>query len=282
MKLDIDSIKDKVTILVVGYDGYKDVWDENFRLMNMNWNDRPRTILANGLLTPEYKNVEIINAGSDAEWSKKVQVAMKSIDTPYVLLLLEDFFIADKVDTDKIYSALQLVSDENIKFYQILVQLMKQSWAEGKAFKNDKHVHIIPSDKKYPVNLQAAIWDSDFLRECVGEENYNAWQFEIRHIDRRVNEDKIEFLIDDTNMLNIVHSVVQSKYLRCAIKSLKKRGYSVDLSKRPMMSRNEEFKYQLKLFMYSVVPKRLVAPAKKIGKLMGVDFVTDRISGKKD
>lgn len=275
------NIFDDVSILIIGFDGYKDVWDHCISLLNQYWKERPKTYLATSELAPDYNDVEIIPAGSGSEWSRKVQVALKEIDTPYVILLLEDFFISDYVNNDLVKEALELVQEDDIKFYQVLVQLLKQSWEKGAPYKENKHIHIVPRDKKYGINLQAAIWKTDFLREKVGTENYNAWLFEMNQLKtENYNVDKVEYLIDDRNILNITHAVVQSKYLRGAVKYMEKLGHHIDLSERPLLSKTENFKYNLKLFMYSATPKCLVKPAKAIGKLMKVDFVTDRLSKK--
>lgn len=271
---------DDVSILVVGYDGYIDVWNHFFELMNKNWPNRPKTFLASSEITPHYENIEVIPAGPNSEWSLRAQTALKKIDTPYVILMLEDFFISKPVDNGRVRKAIDLIKQDNIKFYQILVQLIKQTWEKGKPYKDNKNIKIIPKDKKYPLNLQAAIWETDYLREVIGDGNYNAWLFEISQIDNYCNVDHIDCLIDVTNMLNIVHTVVQSKYLRGAVKEMERLGYSIDLSERPLLSKSEDFKYMIKLFMYSATPKCLVKPFKAIGKLFNVDFVTDRIAGK--
>ena len=271
---------DDVSILVVGFDGYIDVWNHFFKLMNKNWPDRPKTYLASSELTPHFDNVEVIPAGPNSEWSLRAQTALNQIKTPYVILMLEDFFVSKPVDNNRVREALDLIKRDNIKFYQILVQLIKQTWEKGKSYKGHNNIRIIPQEKKYPLNLQAAIWNTSYLREVIGSGNYNAWQFEINQIDVHCNVERIDSLIDVTNILNITHTVVQSKYLRGAVKDLEKMGYSIDLSERPLLSKSEDFKYMLKLFMYSATPKCLVKPFKKVGKLFNVDFVTDRIGAK--
>ena len=273
------NLYDDVSILVVGFDGYVDVWNHFFELMNKYWPNRPRTYLATSEAKPEYEGVEVVTAGPNTEWSLRARAGLEKITTPYVILMLEDFFITDYVDDMLVKECLELVERDNILFYQILVQLIKQTWEKGKPYKGNKRIHIIPSDKKYGVNLQAAIWNTDFLKEKIGNENYNAWLFEMNQLDsERYNQEKIEYLIDDRNILNITHTVVQSKYLRGAVKKFEKQGHHIDLNERPMLSKKDDFKYNLKLFMYSATPKWLVGPAKTIGRLMKVDFVTDRLS----
>lgn len=269
---------DDVSVLIIGFDGYKDVWDHDIELMNKYWPNRPRTYLANSMLNPNYENVEIINAGPDSEWSKKVQVALNKIETPYVLLLLEDFFITDYVDNQQLESVMKMIETDGIKFYQILVQLVKQSWEKGKPYKGNKRIIIIPSNKKYGINLQAAIWNKEFLRQTVGTGNYNAWEFEVNQLGTEdYNKEKIEYLIDTRNLLNITHAVVQSKYLRSAKKKLKTMGIEIPESERAQLSKSDNFRYVLKLFMYSATPKLLVKPFKSVGRLLNVDFVTDRV-----
>ncbi len=276
------SIFDDLSVLIIGFDGYVDVWNHDIQLLNKYWKNRPKTYLADSLLNPSYENVEIINAGENSEWSRKVQVALDKIDTPYVLLLLEDFFITDYVDNRRIEKVFRMIKHDGIKFYQVLVQLIKQSWEKGKPYRGNKHIHIIPKDKKYGLNLQAAIWEKDFLKQVVGEGNYNAWEFEVNQLGtKNYNVGKVEYLIDDRNILNITHTVVQSKYLRGAVRKLKQIGVNIPDSERPRLSVKDDAKYNLKLFMYSATPKFMVKPFKTVGrKLLKVDFVTDRIKKK--
>lgn len=275
----IDTWADKdLSILIVGFDGYKDVWDIDMYLLNKYWGNRPKTYLATSILKPQYDGVEILAAGAGSEWSKKAYNALKEIRTKYVLLLLEDFFVSNPVDNGLVLDSLQLIKDNDIKFYQVLVQLINSSWEKGAPFQGNKHVKIIPQDKKYPLNLQAAIWDREYLIETIGEGNYNAWQFEVKQITiDQINVDKIEYLIDDRNILNIEHTIVQSKYLRAPLKRLRKQEPQIDFSGRDVLSVYEDSKYRFKLLMYSLTPKCLVKPFKKVGRWLNVDFVTDRV-----
>lgn len=271
------SFKD-ISILVVGYDGYLDVWNHFFELLNKNWPVRPQTYLATSELIPEYENVKVIAAGSNSEWSTRTRNALKQINTPYVILLLEDFFITKPVDNQRVRSTLDLIEQDNIKFYQILVQLVVQSWEKGKSYKGNQQIRVIPEDKKYALNLQAAIWKKNYLEDAIGDGNYNAWQFELKHMNFPCNKERVECLIDVGNMLNIEHTIVQSKYLRRALRKLRAMGYQIDTRERSPLSRVENFKYQFKLLMYSLTPQFLVKPFKNIGRLLNIDFVTDRIS----
>lgn len=273
---------ENLSVLIVGFDGYEDVWNHDIELMNKYWNDRPKTYLVNSELNPNYQDVEIINAGPNSEWSRKVQVALEKIDTPYVLLLLEDFFITDYVDNSLLEDVMKTVQKDKILFYQVLVQLINQKWEKGAPFKGNRDIKIVPRDKKYGINLQAAIWDKEYLKKVVGDGNYNAWVFEVNQLEtNNYNEDRIEYLIDTRNILNITHAVVQSKYLRGAVRKLKRIGVEIPEEERSYLSVKDNFKYQFKLFMYSITPKCMVKTFKQIGRLFNIDFVTDRINTSK-
>ncbi|MBP3819461.1 MAG: hypothetical protein J6H31_14290 [Butyrivibrio sp.] len=273
---------ENLSVLIVGFDGYEDVWNHDIELMNKYWNDRPKTYLVNSELNPNYEDVEIINAGPNSEWSRKVQVALEKIDTPYVLLLLEDFFITDYVDNSLLEDVMKTVQKDKILFYQVLVQLINQKWEKGAPFKGNRDIKIVPRDKKYGINLQAAIWDKEYLKKVVGDGNYNAWVFEVNQLEtNNYNEDRIEYLIDTRNILNITHAVVQSKYLRGAVRKLKRIGVEIPEEERSYLSVKDNFKYQFKLFMYSITPKCMVKTFKQIGRLFNIDFVTDRINTSK-
>lgn len=278
MKNEKDYFND-ISLLFIGFDGYIDVWNHCFELLNEYWPIRPKTYLACSELYPTYKNIEVINAGKNSEWSKKAQIALEQIKTKYVLLMLEDFFIYDYVDNSQIAEVMQLIKENGIKFYQLSVQLIHQRLIRGKPYKNNKHIHVIRKDKKYPLNLQAAIWDKNYLKKRIGNGNYNAWMFEIKQLNfREYNAEHIDCLIDDRNICRILHTVVQSKYLPGAIKKLNKYGYYINESEREFLNKRENFKYMLKLFMYEITPNFLIRPIKMVGKLMKVDFVTDRIN----
>ncbi len=268
-----------VSLVIIGYDPYKDVWDHYFELLNRYWSDRPATYLITNEITPEYAGVQAIAAGKDAEWSKKVQVALEQVQTKYFVLLLEDFFTTRPVNGQNFCDLMSLIEENDIQY----CKLLNQSKIKGKRFADRKSLHIINRDEEYGISLQPAIWNRDYLRETVGSENYNAWIFEFNQIkDRKQNRDRIDCLADDSNILEITHAVVQSKYLPSAVKVFKKQGYPLNTQARAVFSGKENFKYRFKQFVKHHTPKFMHKGLKKVGRKMNVDFVSDRqLGGKK-
>lgn len=268
-----------VALLIIGFDGYKDVWDSYFYLLNKYWdkNERPKTYLLTSELTPHYDGVITIAAGKGAEWSTKTRVGVENIKEDYVVLLLEDFFTTRKVDTKKLQHVVEIMQRDNLKYCRILDQ--KRMY--GPKYKGEKHILIIPRKDKYGICLEPGIWNKEFLREMVGTENYNPWLFEFKMLDLQLhNKDRIDTIQENSNILEITHGIVQSQYLPQCIRIFKRQGYEFDLSHRKVFSFKDNFKYRLKCFVNFHSPEWSKPFLKSIGRAIGVDFVSDRIKGK--
>lgn len=267
---------DKLAILIIGYDPYIDVWNTFFECINDNWKDRPKTYLITNEVTPSYDNVIVKTAGINAEWSQKVQIGIKEIKEDYICLLLEDFFISKPVKRRNIEDLINIIKINNAQYYKLL----DQKKIKGNRITND--TYIIDKNEKYGVSLQPAIWEKSFLAELVGEENYNAWIFELNQVKNKTHiKENALCLGDNMNRLNIVHGVVQQEYLRNAVSVMRRRGYNINFENRKIMSIKKYTLYRMKQFFSWHTPKLLFDVVRKIGLLM-VDYVSDREQGGKD
>lgn len=279
MEIKMKNNFENISLLIVGYDGYNDVWNHYFELLNKNWIDRPKTFLATNVLEPSYKNVKVIPCGENSEWSDKVRISLNLIDTKYVILLLEDFFTVDVVNNESLRYLIQIIEDNKIDY----CKLLNQSKIKGKLFNGIKNLHIIDKNEKYGISLQPSIWNKNYLKSIIGDDSYNAWLFELKMVDNPIqNKEKINCLAYNDNILNIVHSIVQSKYLKSAVRELKKYGYNIDESERDFFSTKDTIKYRLKRFFSENIKNEILRKNfKKIGKKLQIDFVSDRIRGDK-
>ena len=265
-----------VSLVIIGYDPYKDVWDHYFDLLNKYWKDRPATYLVGNTIQPIYAGVTVLSAGADAEWSKKVQVALDAVKTKYIVLLLEDFFTTFPVSNKTLQHLVQIMDKGNA----VYCKLQNQSRIKGEQYKNYSYLHVLDKKSEYGVSLQPAIWNREFLKKLVGTENYNAWIFEINQVKSRVHCDPNYLCLGDRrNILKITHAVVQSEYLPAAIRIFKKQNYRIDTSKRPVMPFKEYAKYKLKRDVSEITPEFLKPMMKRIGRTFKVDFVSDRMKG---
>lgn len=244
-------MKERLTILLVSYDGYSDLWPTFFACKEKFWPNCPYPIvLANNEKGMDVSGLRVINCGKDAQWSTRTRRALESIDTKYIMFLLEDLFISDVVKTENIENALDLMDEDGINYYK----MMTFSKIKTSLYKGFEYLHQIPSSLPYGVSLQAAIWDRNHFMEMVGTDDYNPWVFEVERLEEEQRSGDLETILgvfDSRNILNICHMVVQGKYLPRSVIHMEKVGVIVDTSSRNTMSWYESFIYSL---------KRLIAP----------------------
>jgi len=266
--------KNNMAIVVVSYDGYSDLWVDFFQLLNGNWGNRPYpTYLVNNTKQPNYTGVKVLNCGEKAQWSTRTREAIKTIQEPYICLLLEDYFIGAEIDNNQIREALNLMGKDKLKYYK----LSTFSKIKTEKYKESSHLHNIPGDLEYGVSLQAAIWDKEYLLKLIGDEDYNAWKFEIdriRESERVKEEGLVGCVFDNRNILNICHGVAQGKYLPPAVKYFEKRGRVLNTNSRPIMTKKEYMYYRAKGISAQIIPKKLKNRIKVVLKFFGFKFVS--------
>ena len=244
-------MKNRLTLLLVSYDGYSDMWPTFFECKKRFWKDCPYPmVLANNEKSVDIKDLHVINCGKEAQWSTRTRKALENIDTKYVMFLLEDLFISAEVKTEYIEEALDLMENDSIKYYKI----MTFSKIKTPNYKGIKYLHRIPASLSYGISLQAAIWDKNHFLDMVGSDDYNPWVFEVDRLEEEQMAEEPEKLLgvfDSRNILNICHMVVQGKYLPKAVSKMKSVGIEADTNTRDIMTFKENFVYRLKLLVSS-------------------------------
>lgn len=271
----VDSNDVDMSILVVSYDGYSDLWEDFFTLFNANWGERKYPLyLANNTLKVDFKNVHIINCGEKAKWSTRVRTALNHINTKYICLLVEDYFVTEEVHQNEIDSILNFIKSERIKYYKF--KMDKFSTVKGNIYKNYKFLHAISDNMEYGISLQPAIWDKKYLMDLIGTENYSVWKFEIDQIDKLGGTNSIidKHVFDERNVMKICHVVVQGKILPSAINHLNKRGYKMKTSFRKKMSAMSYLIYRFKQLFKHMISYRQRKVLKNILSKIGVKFVS--------
>lgn len=238
-----------LTLLLVSYDGYSDMWPTFFECKKKFWANCPYPIvLANNEKCFKADGLKVINCGKDAQWSTRTRMALENIETKYVLFLLEDLFFSGHINTRYIEDALQLMESDGIDYYKI----MTFSKFKTPYYKKTKYLHVIPASHPYGISLQASIWNRDYFLKMIGEDDYNPWVFEVCRLEEEqiVSEpDKILGVFDNRNILNICHMVVQGKYLPKSVKQMQKVGIEIDTKSREIMPWKDAFIYSIKSYV---------------------------------
>ena len=103
------------TILVSSCDAYKDILDPFFELLHRFWPNLEYPIfLSTESLEYKNKNFKIKNihpSKKDCAWTTRIAECLHEVQSDYVLLILDDFFLYDFVDTKAFNNCLNWMKD---------------------------------------------------------------------------------------------------------------------------------------------------------------------------
>ena len=266
----------ELTVIFVAFDGYSDIWDDCIRLYKMFWPDREyKTFFINNTKEVAYDGIEVIHAGPDAEWSKKVQIGLNVAESDYVCILLEDFLVGSTINNALIEETIEYIEKKGIRYYKT-VNMSRAGKNRNSKYDNKEYLHVIPESDEYGVSMQAAIWDKVFLRSLIGQGNYNAWKFEfdrVKEAQGKANTPHKGCVFDDRNIFNLQHGIIQGKYLPCTIKYFKNKGIELNVE-REIMPYSAYYKYKAISVLKAVLPQKMRGPIKRIMEKMGMKFVS--------
>lgn len=165
------------TILVNSCDKYRDILDTFFELLHRFWPDLPFEIaLTTETLNYTNKYFKIKNihpTKKECTWTERITEALNEIQTNYILLMLDDLFLYDYVQTNKVLDNLKALQENknivNFTYWPIL---------------NDTEESIYPGFKKrqkgakYKVAAIIGLWNKKQFLKYVEGYKENIWEFE--------------------------------------------------------------------------------------------------------
>ena len=167
------------SIIISTCDKFSDLWEANVKLLEKNWGDRGvDTFLVTDKPTDRhYDNVQIISAGEGTEITERLKAAIEFIKTDYVVFLLDDYFLPDKVDTNKIDYCMNAMEKEGFDYLRLY------TFINAKYFKEKvdgySYIYRVTTDARYNINLYPCGLSVKFLKETLKGEVRNAWQYEV-------------------------------------------------------------------------------------------------------
>jgi len=234
---DKNYIKKNFAIIVMSYN-YVDLWRIFFKLFYRFWADCPLKVYffsnhvtnRDILYLPKVKNVLIKDALS---WSEVLKKGLNYVDEEYIFLLLDDFFLVDFVNTNKILNISSWILKNNINYLRMI--------PTPKPDKNyNELVGIVSKGTIYRTSISVPAWKKKVLLNLlkIGE---SAWEFEIYGTIRSDNYDK--FFSTWEKHFSLINGVVKGKWQRNAVKKINSLGIEIDLNGRDMMTFQETIKY---------------------------------------
>ncbi len=245
-----------ICILVLSCDAYADLWDDFFNLRDLYWKDPSiRWYLVTESKIYDRNNVTTIHCGKELNWAGRFREALMLVDTPYIGIYLEDYFITDYVDIDRINILVKMMKENNIQYINVSDVFKSIINLPNKEYFADNLIKI-PAHQPYGISTESAIWEKAFLLEKLGDTDYSAWQFEIDRCKEALSIEGLKGLIlcDEKQVFNVSTTpvVIQGMFYPDAVREFKERGYEINTTHRALMPWKQVLLYKLKVRLANV------------------------------
>lgn len=168
-----------VTVVVNSCDKYKDCWLPFFQCYEKNWNPGYPIVLVAESESYSYGDLpitafQLYQNQQTVSWSELRMETLRRISTPYIIFLLDDFFLEHKVDQETIEQCVSWMNenpDVSVFYFEPI----------GAGSNLDDHrfpgFERRPEKCEYKLNCQAALWRREKLIEYM-RPHESAWYFE--------------------------------------------------------------------------------------------------------
>jgi hypothetical protein len=215
------------------------MWEPFFLCLDKYWPDCPYKIyLLTNNLKPVFPNVEVTSVGEDTTWSANVKKALGFIKEDFVFMWIDDLFLTEKVNTEKINKYFNFAQEFDAHYLSLNAIPKPQR-------RIDENMGLIDRGVLYRVSTVLSLWKKEVLFDLLDEEE-NAWEFEIKGTLRADKYDK--FFTTYKTEIKVINSVVKGKWRRSALRQIVSLDYKVDLKRREAFSMWQEFVFLLKVF----------------------------------
>lgn len=247
-----------LSLLVLSCDKYSDLWLDFFKLRDKYWSDCDFDwYLVTESADFSYDGVNVIHTGTDKNWTGRLKFAVEQIDSPYIGWYLDDFYIYKTVDNTLIHELVDKMDIEHIdhiNMSDVFDSLVKMP--EEHVY-HEPYLFEIPRHKKYGISTASAIWGKDYLLKTLGDDDKNAWQFEIDLCKQALSEEGLNgtILCDERKPFNVTPTpiVIQGKYYPKAIKEFAKMGLQINYKYRGLMSPKNVFIYDFNSWIRNIL-----------------------------
>lgn len=172
-------MNDSLTILVSSCDKYEDLWEPFFYLLHKNWKELEQYPIVLNTETKKFSMeglniqcLQLYSKGEKVSWGKRLIDTLKEINSEYILFFLDDYFITDVVDNNKVMESIKLFEKdtEAAVFYLIPTEGGIENESLGNFL-------LLKNDATWKLNTSIGIWKKKYLMSYIMEhESPWAWE----------------------------------------------------------------------------------------------------------
>lgn len=146
-----------------------------FEFFKVNWKDcKYKIYLSMEKRRIDISGVNVLNDNGKDGWSGRIGRALKKIDEHYILFMLDDFLIEEKIEQERIENYVSIMKRDDL--YNVILTEVPNELNEKKSEYHD-WVHRSRYGR-YKTSLQCGIWKKTVF-ESLLKPNESAWEFEI-------------------------------------------------------------------------------------------------------
>lgn len=221
----------RCAVLVPSCDDYSDLWRPFWTLFWRHWPDCPFPVFlgSNGLAYDDAR-VTTLGACGGRNWTNRVREQLRALDTPYVLMILEDFFFRARVNTPDVLRAL----DAAQALDAVAVRLIPRPGPDVAVPGFANLGRILPG-APYRVSTQAAIWRREALIDLMRTDE-SIWEFELKGSERTRPIPDGFFGVFHPILTYRHHVVERGQWFRHEARRFGRMDIGCDFTRRPIMS----------------------------------------------
>ena len=236
------------TILVASCDAYADVLGHFETLFSKFWPDCPfDTVLVTETRREQDRFfTRQVACGKGMDWSAMLVKALDSIATDRVALLMDDYYLSERVDTPRFLARLADARRLGAASLRLIPN-------PGCFRRFDDEFGAYAPGTAYCVSCQVSIWDKGFLRS-IAAQTTSAWEFERRGSYLCGGEER-PMLVTRRREFPFVDAVHKGCWERFAVKLCEDNGIAIDFSRRPLPSFRRRISEAIKALVFHAFPK---------------------------
>ncbi len=247
-----------VSVLVCSCDRYADLWRPFFEIFHLRWPNCPWPLyVGSNHRLFEGPGVTTLAIGEDRAWGQNLLAMLDRIETPRVLLMLEDFLIRKPVDNEQVTALATVAAYEDLACLRLTPMPRPSRRLAG----YPRLGEIRPGDE-YRVSTQAAIWRVSALRQLL-RPPFSAWQFE--QLGSVLSERLMPrgFWGTYDPAIDYLHGVDRGLWLPRGLEICRQAGVQVDLWARSEISPRQLAARNRKTFVYAIFRHALPRPLQR-------------------
>lgn len=215
-----------MVIVVLSCDKNDDLFEPFHHCMEKYYPEHPEIIYATETIkNPYYKT---INKNYPLkQWTKRIRETLQEINDNQILLMIDDIFIREPVDTNRIDYARSILKGNIalINFEKVFNKEDKECGLNG--FKMRK------KGSEYELSLLCGLWDKDKLIDIL-EGEFSPWQVEYNQntkgYDYYINDG--DYIIDWGYIAFNPTGLVKGKWVKNMIPFFEKEGIKINFNER--------------------------------------------------